>query len=189
MSPALHPVPDPTGAPGLMAVTGDPPSAGPLDAFTRIRVGQLIGGYLAPSPVMDAHLDLIDTRGAWYAERAVSVWDPDRPDEFFGLVRHVVRTQLPGPRPDPDVETWLAAGRPAETWLATAWDQINDARYGTSDQRPRRARQAAPDKAVARVDAILHRWDPGHLHRFAAAYGTVERVLDLGIVTLPPVHR
>lgn len=189
MTQALHPVPDPAGPTGVLDVTGVPPAAGPVDAFTRIRVGRIVAAHLVPSPVMDAHLDLIDARGAWYAEPAAPVWDPDRCDEFFGLVRHVVRTQLPGPDPDPDVETWLAAGRPSDPRLGAAWDLINTARYAPEDRAPARPRTDTPSPGVARVDAIVTGWPPEHLDRFATAYGTVERVMDLGIVTLPPVHR
>jgi len=46
--------------------------AGPLDEFTRARITTMIRTYFGDLENLDAHIALLDTRGAWYAERAPS---------------------------------------------------------------------------------------------------------------------
>lgn len=189
MSRTLHPVPEARPARGLpthLAPVGDPPPPGPLDGFAQARLRRLLVGHLGAFPTLDAHVALLDRRGAWYAERALGAWDTSKPDSFFGLVRHVVRTQLPGPAPQPDVEGWLAAGRPSDAFLATTWDTLNAHRYPTARRVPATARTVS-SPVTDELDAILTAWPADHLDRFAFAYAALENVLERRHVILPPI--
>ena len=78
---------------------------------------------------------------------------------FFGMVRHVIRTQCDGPAPDPDVEGWLAAGRPTAPDPEYAWDLLNLCRYG-ADPIGAAVRTEPIGASVANLDDVLRRW-PG----------------------------
>ena len=162
------------------------PAAGPLDALSRVRLRRALAGYLGEFPTLDAHLDLLDTRGAWYAEKALGAWSAEHPDGFFGLVRHVVRTQLDGPPPEPDIEAWLAAGRPADEVLASTWDTMLAFRYPPS-HRPETTGRRAADPAVTCVDDIVAAWPTGQLDGFLRAYGALEQILERRHFMVPPI--
>ncbi|NHC12676.1 hypothetical protein [Motilibacter deserti] len=160
-----------------------------LDELTRRRLGRQIEARLGPIPLLDLHLDVFDPRGTRYAELALPAWDSAIPDAFFGLVRHVVRTQLsvPSEAPDPDVETWLAAGRPADPHLGAAWDQLAEQRYaGATASGPHRlaSRDDGSGPRVARMDRIVRAWPADQLFVFAVTYGAVERLAEQN--ALPP---
>ncbi|HEX2904511.1 MAG TPA: hypothetical protein VHO01_13740, partial [Jatrophihabitans sp.] len=91
---------------------GEAPAAAALDDLARARIRRTLAARFGDLPTLTAHVELLDTRGAWYAARAMHAWPTHQGDSFFGVVRHVVRTQLAGPPSAPDLEAWLAAGRP-----------------------------------------------------------------------------
>jgi hypothetical protein len=103
-------------------------------------------------------------------------------------VRHVVRTQMPGPAPDPDVEAWLAAGVPDDERLAGLWVEINGYRYGAK-RLIATPRSEDPEQAVAHFDVILGGWPDGELERFFLAYAKLEQVLERRAIVLPPIGK
>jgi hypothetical protein len=167
----------------------DAPAAGPVDEVTRARLRRLLAGWLGEFGTLDLHLDLLDARSAWYAEAALGAWTKNQPDSFFGVVRHVVRTQFPGPLPDPDLEGWLAAGVPDDSLLSTRWEELNVLRYQPSYRVEARPRAAARAPSVARVDEIVRSWPEEHFDGFTLAYARLEQVLDRRGIVLPPVAR
>jgi hypothetical protein len=124
----------------------------------------------------------------------VGSWSHRQPDSFFGLVRHVVRTQLGGPTPQPDVESWLAAGRPGDPELADLWDHIRAlaAQGGLTVPDGDRGSVTADDDAIAAaetLDGVLTEWPAEHLEEFLLAYVKLEIVLERRGITLPPIGR
>jgi hypothetical protein len=162
------------------------PAARPLDELSRVRLRRVLAGWLGECPTLDAHLALLDTRGAWYAEKAMGAWSADVPDSFFGLVRHVVRTQLDGPPPQPDIEGWLAAGRPADPQLAHAFDLLHSGRYAPA-RRPAITTRPATSPGTEHLDAVILGWPTGEFAGFVNAYAKLERVMERRHVTLPPI--
>ncbi len=165
------------------------PLAGPLDEVGRAGITRRLTRHFGPTPTLAAHVALLDTRGAWYAARVLPAWPATDPDAFFGLVRHVVGTQLPGPVPDPDIEGWIAAGRPGGA-LGGLWDAVAAARYPDPDpdhrHRPCSARPSGtPAAAVTAVDRVLAGWPAEHLEGFVRAYAVVEALIDAGAIRLP----
>lgn len=97
----------------------------------------------------------------------------------------MVRTQCEGEPPEPDVEGWLAAGRPdSDVDLAGAWDLLNLGRYGSQALSPA-SRSGVPDPAVAHLDEVLRTWP--HLRTFVTTYARVEQFIEAGSRTLPPL--
>lgn len=154
------------------------------DEMSLARLRRVLDDRFGSIPILEHHLALLDSRGVLYATHTAAIWENELPEMFFGVVRHVVRTQCEGPAPDPDVEGWLAAGRPDDAQLASAWDLINLGRYG-AEAVPARSRTGAPDPAVARLDAILRQWP--HLGTFVTTYARVERFIDDSGIILPPL--
>jgi hypothetical protein len=74
--------------------TGEAPDARPLTELERLRIRRQLASRFGDLPALSAHVALLDTRGAWYAARAMHAWLADAGDGFLGVVRHVVRTQL-----------------------------------------------------------------------------------------------
>jgi hypothetical protein len=157
----------------------------PADELSLMRLRRVLAEEFGDIPRLEAHLELLDSRGVLYATHAASAWKGDAPAMFFGMVRHVIRTQCDGPAPDPDVEGWLAAGRPTEPDLEYAWDLVNLCRYGTDPSGAPR-RHGPIDPAVALLDDVLRRW-PGHVGTFATPYGRVEHALESSKLILPPL--
>lgn len=153
------------------------------DEMSLARLRRAIGDHLGDVPLLDAHLALLDSRGVLYATHAIENWSDLHPAEFFGMVRHVIRTQCDGPAPDPDVEGWLAAGRPEDERLGLSWDLLNVVRYG-NDALPATPRPALVAPAIEAFDELLRTWDVG---AFADAYCKMELFLSLRGVTLPPL--
>lgn len=185
---------DPKGGPGHVGFPPGPtavtalltrPAYGPVDELTSARLRRVCAEVFGSRPCLHAHLKLLDARGAWYAERAITVWRATHPDAFFGLVRHVVSSQFDGPRPDPDVETWLAAGRPSDRLLWPAYDLIATARYGRASIAT--PRTGEPEGAVGLVDDAIRTWPEGHLASFVSAYGRIEPWLERHAIVLPPI--
>lgn len=54
----------PSRLPAHLSVTGDAPAAGALDELSRARLRRLLASFLGEFATLDAHLDLLDTRGA-----------------------------------------------------------------------------------------------------------------------------
>lgn len=165
-------------------VIGAPPAYGRPDPLSLRRLRHAIEHRLGHLTTLDAHLGLLDARGAWYAWHAVHAWDPDQGEALFGVVRHVVRTQLPGPTPQPDIEGWLTAGRPANRVLAAAWEQVLIARW---PEPPRVVVRAAT--APHPVDEVVAHWPARQFPGFVHAYATVEATLETHAITLPPIAR
>lgn len=191
MSPVLRSVPPAAvrpGDPAHLQQLGEPPVAAALDELGRARIRKVLAGWLGEFPTLDAHVALLDSRGAWYAERVLGAWPAHSPDTFFGLVRHVVRTQLPGPAPDPDVEGWLAAGRPHGP-LGPVWDEFNALRYPPGWRPPARRRSGQLEGHVARVDRVLRAWPAGHLDGFTLGYVKTEHILERRRIVLPRYDR
>ena len=149
----------------------------------------MIVAHLGEFPALDLHLDLLDARGAWYAERALGAWTKSHPDSFFGLVRHVVRTQIPGPVPDPDLEGWLGAGVPEGLVLRDRWTMLNALRYPAVRRIEAVPRDADPATSVIRVDEILTGWPDRLFDGFVLAYAKLEQVLERRSLPLPPIDR
>jgi hypothetical protein len=166
----------------VVATIGPAPLAGPADPLSLRRLRHAIVARMGEVLSLDAHLALIDTRGAWYAWHAVNAWEPDQGEALFGLVRHVVRTQLAGPPPAPDVEGWLAAGRPRDRELIGAWDQVLEARWPNAVSIV--GRQAGAGHSL---DAVVTRWPAGQFAGFVHAYATVEATLERHAIQIPPV--
>lgn len=182
MSAPLRPLPTPGPIEITGRVIGTPPPPGPADQVSLARVRRAVITHLGPVPNLDAHLGLLDARGAWYAPQVAPAWDHPDPEAFFGLVRHVVRTQMPGPAPVPDVEGWITAGRPADAELAFVWDRMRVARYPFSAP-PVTHRDPGTGHPV---DEVVRAWPVDH-GSFIVAYTTVEATLDLHRITLPAV--
>jgi hypothetical protein len=177
--------------PNLLATI---PTAGPVDPFTRARLRSLLAEHFDSTPAIDRHLDLLDTRGAWYAERAMTSWPHNQPDSFFGVVHYVVRAQLPGPAPQPDLDAWLIAGRPADPRLASRWNTIRALAIQGGSRVPDLDRGSAgcDSGAIAvaeRLDDLLADWPDELLERFLLAYVKLPIVLRRKRFTLPPVGR
>ncbi len=164
------------------------PTPGPLDELAAIRLRRMLIEFFGPFPTLDAHLALLDRQGAWYATKALGAWSSQLPDAFFGVARHVVRTQLPGPAPTPDIEAWLAAGRPGhDQELAGAWDKVRSHRYPGPPEGPIVDRAASTPAAVARVDEIVSGWPADHFGGFVYAYASIECVLETRQIVFPPI--
>lgn len=172
--------------PDRLQVGAAPPSAGPLDQLSRGRLRRLLVGWFGEFPTLDAHLELLDTRGCWYAEKALGEWDREHPDSFFGLVRHVVRTQLGGPVPAPDIEGWLAGGQPDDPALADVWQQMLVFRY-LPWLPPAAAPRQETNAGLEMVDAIVAGWPEDQLDGFLRGYGALENNLERRLIVLPPV--
>ena len=153
-------------------------------SITRLR--RVLRDHFDEIPLLEAHLALLDSRGVLYATHAAANWAQSNPDTFFGLVRHVVRTQSDDAPPDPDVEGWLAAGRPSnDQRLGDAWDLINVSRYST-DPLPATPRPTMTSPEVERFDEVLRQW-PAHVATFATAYWRVEWAIEARGIELPPI--
>lgn len=177
-----------TGSP-VVAILGEAPGPGPVDAVTERRLRRAIDMHLGEVRNLDAHLGLLDARGAWYGLHTAAAWDPAQGEAFFGLVRHAVRTLMPGPVPAPDIEGWLAAGRPAQVRLAGAWSRILEARYpGCAVGSLPFPLVARPSRTDHHVDAIIDRWPTGGFGGFVHAYATLEATLDTHAISLPDVR-
>lgn len=168
---------------------GTAPAAGPLDDLARARIRRQLADRFGDLPALSAHVSLLDARGAWYAARAMTAWPAHAGDAFFGVIRHVVRTQLPGPPPDPDLESWLASGRPADPGLAGAWDELNALRYPPGRRLQPRHRDPRVSDTVIALDDTLRRWPAGQFDAFTMAYAKLEYVLERREITLPPIDR
>lgn len=152
-------------------------------AITRLR--RVLAVHLGEIPQLDAHLALLDSRGVLYAAHAAENWSDLTASTFFGLVRHVIRTQCEGPVPDPDVEGWLAAGRPADRDLGDAWDLLNLARY-TADPPAPTPRPAGVAPAIEQFDSMLRSW-PAHMSTFAGTYCRLEWFIERNAIAIPPI--
>lgn len=159
-----------------------------MDEVTRVRLRRLLVGYLGEFATLDLHLDLLDARGAWYAEASLAAWTRSNPGAFFGLVRHVVRTQLGGPAPVPDIEGWLAAGVPSGDLLAQRWNTLNTLRYPRPRWLPATPRtQTGVPASVTHLDAVIGAWPEDLFDEFVLAYAKVTQVLERRRVPLPPI--
>lgn len=171
--------------------TLDLPPFGPVDEFTRARLRGLIVERFGDFATLDLHLDLLDSRGAWYAERAMGSWSAQQPDSFFGVVRHVIRTQAPGTAPSPDIEGWLEAGRPThDPILSELWDHVNQlARQGGFDvlDHDRGSGPSETPEAVIVVDEALTNWPEEQQATFLRTYVNLEIVLRRRNIVLPPI--
>jgi hypothetical protein len=156
------------------------------DEVAMVRLRRVLAHHFGEVPLLEAHLALLDSRGVLYATHAAESWSDQGPETFFGLVRHVVRTQSNGPAPDPDVEGWLRGGRPThDRGLGEAWDLLNLSRY-TTDPLPPTPRLAQVDPTLERFDQILRDW-PAHPATFATSYCRLEWVLEARGIVLPPI--
>ncbi len=155
------------------------------DQVALARLRRTLVTQFGPIPAMGSHLDLLDARGVTYATQVAPVWTEGPAVMLFGVVRHVVRTQCAGGVPAPDVEGWIAAGRPADPDLGAAWETVALARYDVLPTA-HATRRGSLDPQVARLDDVLGRW-PGPIATFAAVYGHLERVIETGKITLPPI--
>ena len=177
-------------ATALSAVaTLDVPEAGPLDKFTRVRITAMLRGYFGDIATLEAHVTLLDTRGAWYAEQVMGAWSDRQPDAFFGLVAHVVRTQLAGPAPQPDLDRWISDGRPADPGLGARWDQVRELKNLDGSQRPLRVRGGLPgDSPIGTsLDDTVAAWPEEHWEKFLLAYLKLDLTLARRGVALPPI--
>jgi hypothetical protein len=157
----------------------------PADEVALARLRRVLSAQFREIRLLDAHLALLDRRGVTYATHAADAWRSDSIDMFFGIVRHVIRTQCDGPTPTPDIEGWIAAGRPGDRDLGDAWDRINLCRYGTGPHAAP-ARAAVVDPEITALDEVIRRW-PAHIGSFATAYARVERFIETSSITLPPL--
>jgi hypothetical protein len=159
---------------------------GPADEIAIARLRRVLATHFGHVPYLDAHLALLDRRGVTYASHIAADWQGPSADMLFGVVRHVVRTQCVGPTPQPDIEGWLAAGRPDQADLGSAWDLLHLCRYGHDQPHPQ-PRPAAADEPITALDAVIRSW-PGPLGTFATAYARVERFIEQHGVQLPPIN-
>lgn len=183
----LRRVPCVGGQPIAPEPLGEPPAMGPVDEMARARLRRTLVEFFGDFPTLDHHLHLLDARGAWYAAGAIGAWTREHPDSFFGLVRHVVRTQLPGPAPMPDLEGWIAAGIPtSDPALERRWREIHALRY-PADQRPAEVPRARSDAAIGTTDVVVANWPDEHWDAFVLAYVKLEQVLERRSIVLPPI--
>jgi hypothetical protein len=165
--PAMNPMPRHLST-GLAPPPAGAPSAGTLDDVTRVRLRRQWQSYFGEPALLDAHLNL--------------------PGHFFGLVRHVVRTQLGEPPPPLDLEGWIEAARPSEPALAAIWDRVREHLYAYAwlDQHPVTPRSADVPAAVERVDRLIRDWPAEALDVFVVSYASLEQVLERR-AALPPI--
>jgi hypothetical protein len=142
-------------------------------------------------PALDLHLDLLDVRGAWYAERAFTSWSDQHPDSFFGLVQWVVAEQMPGPVPQPDVYSWLGAGRPNAERLASVWDSVFTLCATADPQFDARLPERRPEvhAAAARLETRLAEWPDDLFETFVLAYVKLPLVLRRKRFVMPAIGR
>ena len=165
--------------------------AGPVDEFTRARLRVMLTEAFGHMPALNLHLDLLDVRGAWYAERAFTSWSDQHPDAFFGLVQWVVAEQMPGPSPEPDVYSWLGTGRPADARLATLWDSVFTLCANADPQFYTRLPEVDPEveAAAARLETRLAGWPDELLENFVLAYVKLPLVLRRKRFAMPAIGR
>lgn len=161
------------------------PAAAPLDEVTLTRITNLAEAHLDPTPALAAHMRLLDTRGAWYAEQVLTHWCSAQPDAFWGLVNHYVRTHLAGPTTALDLPAWVAAGPPEEPGLRRRWDSV-----ATNIPQPvidrLLAERGRPTRdQVAATDTLVGEWPGEHWNRFVHAYVLVESVLSARGLQIP----
>lgn len=101
-----------------------------VDELLRHRVRRAFVEKFGEAPHLDEHMAFLDRRGALYALTYVPAWENASLGLFLGVVRHVISTQCEPPVPQPDIEGWLRAGRPADVRRAEVWDAILQVRYG-----------------------------------------------------------
>ena len=158
------------------------------DEVSIARLRRVLAHHFGEVPLLEAHLALLDARGVLYATHAAASRSDQNSETFFGLVRHVVRTQSDEPAPDPDVEGWLAAGRPSrDRELGEAWDLLNVSRYTTAPL-PATPRPSSVDPAIERFDEILRKW-PAHPATFATTYCRLDWVIEARGIVLPSITR
>lgn len=165
------------------------PALGPKTAPDEVAIARLrrvLADHLGEVPLLEAHLALLDSRGVLYATHAAQSWSDLNAETFFGLVRHVIRTQCEGPVPDPDVEGWLAAGRPEEEMLGFSWDLINVSRYSLDPLTPAPRSAGMTDPAIEEFDELLRTW-PDHVSTFATTYCRLEWYVEAHGITIPPI--
>ena len=183
----LRSVPTSAAQPVEDGFLGEAPAPGLVDEVTRTRLRRVMVGFFGEFPTLDLHLGLLDARGAWYAEAALAAWSPQAPDAFFGLVHHVVRSQIPGPAPAPDIERWLEVGAPqGDPLLAERWHALRDARDPRHDDEQPMPRATA-DAQIAATDAVVAAWPAELWDRFVLAYVKVEHALASRAIELPPI--
>lgn len=187
MSAPLEAVPSRPPSPDLprTAVVGEPPAPGPADVVAVHRLRRAITEHLGEVPNLQAHLGLLDARGAWYGWHAAPAWDPDQGEALFGVIRHVVRTQLSEPPPAPDVEGWVAAGRPRDPLLALVWGRVVAARW-PGGGAPVPLAERAPGVAHP-LDEVLAAWPADGLDGFIHAYAVVEAAIEDRGIPMPSV--
>lgn len=159
------------------------PEFGPVDEVTCSRLRLLAESHLEPTPAIELHLDLLDVRGAWYAEHIIAGWRRDQPDAIWGVVNHYVRTHLGDPRPALDLAAWVSAGEPDTPMLQRRWRDLAEI-Y----PRDLLAADGEVDRgSVAHMDAIVASWPENLFLRFQQAYVIVEATLCRAGLSLPPV--
>lgn len=164
------------------------PDAGPLDEFTRARLTAIARGYFGDLDTLPHHIALLDARGAWYAEQVITEWPEKLPDSFFGVVAHVIATQLPDPAPQPDLDTWLAAGCPDDPVLAARWEQVRGLRSLDGTPRPIFTRPHGDLEPTVRfLDHAIETWPEEHWANFLLAYVKVPFSMARRGFVLPPI--
>lgn len=161
----------PASGPPACGDVAEVPDYAPLDPFTRSRIrGQLIDRF-GKFSTLDLHLDLLDRRGAWYLERVMGAWPADvSPDGLFAVAHNVVRTQMAGPAPSPDLDAWILADRPSSPLLAAIWEFTDSRIRPTLDDAEVVRNQADTSAAAAEVTSLLARLDDAERDIFLTVY-------------------
>jgi hypothetical protein len=168
---------------GPAAGQSTPPAYADLDAISRARLRRLAEQYLDATPALELHLDLVDARGAWYAEHVITRWRPDRPDAFWALVGHYVRTHMPDHGTKLDLARWVAAGIPEDAAIHERWEDV-----ATTFSPDAVASAGSVDReSVPYMDDLIAAW-PEHLwNHFWHTYVHTTTIFECANLPLPAV--
>lgn len=166
---------------GSPAESPQPPAYAELDPISRARLRRLAEQHLDWTPALEHHLDMVDARGAWYAEHVIEQWSTAKADAFWGLVNNYVRNHLPDRGPVLDVAAWVAAGAPERTDVAARWEEVSSCLPPALVVAAGTVSRAE----VAYMDDLVAAWPNDLWLHFWHAYVVIEEILHVTGLTIP----